>query len=69
MIDYESSPVGRNLTEAANAFGATEIRHLGGRKFEAIRADGQSLRMLADEGIGSTENEDGFEAAWADAEK
>jgi len=52
----ENSPVGANLTSALNLFGADEVRHHGGSKFEGIRhKDGRTIRMIADEGIGSTE--------------
>lgn len=66
-ISYEESPVGFHLTDVANQFGAVKINHLGGNKFEAVRTDGQTLRMLSDEGIGSTEHEEGFEEAWDEA--
>ena len=66
-IGYEESPVGNHLTDMANLFGAETIHHVGGNRFVALRGDGEFLRMLSDEGIGSTE-EDGdieaFEAAW-----
>ena len=70
MITYEESIVGYHLTDVANQFGAIKIEHIGGNKFEAINADGKVLRMLTDEGIGSTEYEDGmeeeFEERWKD---
>lgn len=66
-ISYEAYPVGSHLTDVANQFGAVKINPLGGKKFEAVRADGTTLRMLDDEGIGSTEHEEGFEEAWENA--
>lgn len=65
----ENSPVGANLTAALNTFGADEVRNLGGNKFEGVRhSDGQTIRMIEDEGIGSTEYDTDaeiFEEAWA----
>jgi hypothetical protein len=64
MINYEDSPVGMHLTDLANLFGAIEIRHLGGARFIAIDKEGNELRMLADEGDGVVEGEDGFEETY-----
>jgi hypothetical protein len=64
----ENSPVGSNLTSALNLFGADEVRHHGGAKFEGIRRkDGRTIRMITDEGIGCTEydtDSDIFEEMW-----
>lgn len=66
----ENSPVGSNLTSALNLFGADEVRHHGGSKFEGIRhKDGRTIRMITDEGIGSTEydtDSDLFDEMWAE---
>jgi hypothetical protein len=66
----ENSPVGAYLTDALNLFGADEIKHHGGPKFEGIRRkDGRTIRMVTDEGIGSTEYDTDaeiFDEAWAD---
>lgn len=56
--------LGANLANLAKEFGAEKIEHIGGAKFLAIREDGKTLKMLADEGIGSIEGEDGFDEAW-----
>lgn len=68
MISYENSPVGQHLTDAANEFDAVRIQNYGHGRFVAIDEDGGRMRMIADEGIGSTEFEcdepAAFEAAW-----
>jgi hypothetical protein len=57
--------LGANLANHAREFGADEVQHLGGRRYIARRtSDGAELRMIADEGIGSVEGEEGFEEAW-----
>ena len=59
--------LGSNLQNLATEFCGDQdgkIEHVGGSGFILHRADGETLRMLADEGIGSIEGEDGFDEAW-----
>lgn len=62
--------LGSYLAGAAREFGAVLVLNVSGPRYIAEREDGTQLRMIADEGDGSTE-EDGdqaaFDAAW-DAE-
>jgi hypothetical protein len=64
MSERLTELVGQNLQNLARAWGASEIRYLGGRRYVATRPDGAELRMLADEGDGAIEGEDGFGEAW-----
>lgn len=71
--DRENSPVGAYLTDALNLFGADEVKHHGGCKFEGMRhKDGRTIRMITDEGIGSTEydtDSEIFDEMWEDGGK
>lgn len=58
-----SELLGSNLADLATKWGAERIEHLGGNHFVAHKGD-DTLRMLADEGSGSIEGDEGFEEAW-----
>jgi hypothetical protein len=51
------------LAHMAQRFGAATVEHHGGRRYVARRQDGGKLRMLADEGIGLVEGDEGFQDA------
>ena len=55
--------LGTNLANIAREWGAEVIENHGGSHFIARKGD-EELRMLADEGDGAIEGEDGFEEAW-----
>lgn len=60
--------LGENLANAAKQFKAVSVRHAGGHagltRYIATNASGDELRLIADEGIGSIEGEDGFDEVW-----
>ena len=69
MTATEAFGAGSNLERLAQQFSAIEVLHLSGRRWIMRRADGQELRAITDEGIGSVEGEEGFEEAWQQAER